>query len=99
MGDDGEEVESERRVRYFRLSILKIQNAIAKAPGSQRLVARTTDGVATLEKPAVSKLIDLAYVERKQVITDKLILEETEGRIVVKHKSGDLRQSQSDFTV
>lgn len=98
MGDDRQETDSERRVRYFRLSILRIQNAIAKAPGGQRLVTRTTEGVATLEKPAISKLIDLAYVERKQVITDKLIVEASGRRIIIRHKPREL-QSQPDLTV
>jgi hypothetical protein len=86
MEEGKREGSPEGATKYFRLSIMRIQSAIARTPTTQKLLTRTPTGVTALEKPVVSKLIDLAYVERTQVITDKLVLQESDGVIIVRHE-------------
>ena len=81
IGGEGQEVR--RTTKDITIDIGRIQTAIAEAPHSAKFIIKTPTGSREIQKRIVSKIIDLAYIERIRITTDRLLIEKVGRRIIV----------------
>jgi hypothetical protein len=71
------------RTRDIVIEISRIQTVVARTAHSAKFIIKTSSGREEVDRPIVNKLIDLAYIERIQVTTDRIVIQTSGNRTVV----------------
>lgn len=81
---EGKEL-SEATTTSISIKIGRIQTAKANSPRFAKFVIKTPSGFREISSPVINEIMDIAYIERVQITTDRILVKR-EGRTILLQK-------------
>jgi|ADKI01.1.fsa_nt_gi hypothetical protein len=71
-----------KAISSMAIKIGRIQTATANSPRFAKFIIKTPMGSQEIKRAVINEIIDLAYIERIQVTTDRILIERRGNEVI-----------------